>query len=617
MGLFFKKKDKEEKKEFYSKVVLTENVNDELIKIAKENDLPISSLDFNLISYKTYVKFPGEDFVEADKEMLEKFMNKEILTNEEAEIKQIYEIEITKYKPLSNFELIGEMKVNNLYTYAEFIVSKNSIIRINDIFNKVKTELNKKKIKNSLLIGIFDLMDEDIKKLQSIILIDEKLNNDFIIKLCEGINPIKSIKGQIVFHFKKNQKEKTLIFPVKKDDVVIEVILPKEGRNGRDCRGKIIKVEEYKEFTIPEILFDEKTIEKKASDEKIVYIAKKDGYITKEDGKYIIKDEMEVKQINLKTGNVKDADKSDVKLNVKESDVLKEAIMDNMVVETTELYVKGNVGNKAKVKAKKLHIEGQTHQNSRIITDEGEINVHKGEIKAKKLKIKRLEGGKVKADEVEIDLALGGIVYAKRIKINKMLSHNKLFASEEIIICEDRGEENTLAISPKRILKEMDIEKLKKKLTEIEQYMNIKSKEFNKLKDIYLSVKSVMNEYKKEYLTNKKQGKRTSPLIIKKLKEFKELTDKMDNLKREINLLKKEKENIHQTIEYLQSGIFNAKILCASSWRPFNRILFELIEPPVKIVYDTKGNEGRCGFKLKDEDNLKIIKIKVSDDLCD
>ena len=615
MGLFFKKEKK--KKEFKPKTVLTENVSKELVKTAKEYEVPISSLDFDLISYKTYVKFPGEDFVEANRETLEKFMIPENLINEESEIKQVYEIEIKKYKPEPDFELIGQMKVNELYTYAEFIVSKNSLIKTNDVFERVKYELNKKKIRNSLLINFFDLMDEDIKKLQSIILIDEKLNDDFKIRLCKGLDPVKSVKGEIIYHFKKNKDEKRLIFPVKSGDVVIEIILPKPGRNGRDCRGKIIKAEELGEFKIPDILYDENTIEKKADDEKIIFIAKKDGYITKEDGKFIIKDQMEVKQINLKTGNVKGADESDVKLDVKENDVLKEAIMDNMVVETTELNVKGNVGNKAKIKTKKLIIEGQTHKNSKIITQEGEINVHKGDIKAKKLKIKRLEGGRVKADEVEIDLSMGGVVYAKKIKINKMMAHNKFFASEEIIICNEKGEENLLAISPKMVLNEIDIDKLKKRLTEIQQFMNIKSREFNKLKEIYLSVKNVMNEYKKEYIENKKTGKKTSPLILKKLKEFKDLSDKIDSIKREINILKNEKENILDTIEYLQSGIFNAKILSATPWKAFNRIVFELIEPPVKVVYDTKGDEGKCGFKLKDEDNLKIVKIKVKDDICD
>ncbi len=602
--MFFKKKDK---KEFESKTILTQNVNKELYKVAREYNLPISSLDFNLLSYKTYVKFPGDDFVEADKQLLEKFMIEDNLINEEAEIKQIYEIEIIKSKPNDKFELLGEMNVNNLYTYAEFIVSKYSLL---NNLKKIKEELNKKKIKNSLLIGIFDLMDEDIKKLQNIILIDGKLNSDFKIRLCKGLEPIKSVNGEIIYHFSKN----TLIFPVKKGDVLIEIILPKPGRNGRDCRGKIIKVEKLKEFKIPEILFDEGAIEKKVSDEKILFVAKKDGYITKEDGKFVIKDEMEVRQINLKTGNVKGADKSDVKLNVKENNVLKEAIMDNMIVETTELIVKGNIGNKAKIKTQKLIIEGQTHKNSKIITQEGEINVHKGEVKAKKLKIKRLEGGVVIADEVDIGLSIGGRVYAKKIKINTMLSHNKFFASEEIKICDDKGEENLLSISPKKVLKEIDDEKLKKRLTEIEQFINVKTKELNKLKEIYLSIKNTMHEYKKEYLKNKKEGKRNSPLILKKLKEYNKLIENIDKIKREINILKKEEENILDTIEYLQSGIFNAKILCNSLWKPFNRVEFELIEPPVKVVYDTKGDEGRCGFKLKD--NFKIVKIRIENDIC-
>ena len=616
MALF--KFGKKEERKFESKITLTENVNEELHKVAIEYKLPISSLDFNLISFKTLVKFPDTDFLEADKELIEKFMIEENLLNENVEIKQIYEIEIIKYKPSDNFELIGEMKVNKNYTFSEFIVSKNSIFKISNIYEKLKEELNKKKIKNSLLIGIFDLMDEDIKKLQNILLINQKLENDFPIKLCKGIEPIESIKGKVLYHFKKNKDifKKVLLYPVKTGDTVIEIILPKEGKNGRDCRGKIIKVEKFEEFEIPKIDFDENTIEKQIYDDKIIFVAKKDGYIVKENDKFVIKDKMEIKQINLKTGNVKNADKSDVKLEVKESDVLKEAIMDNMIVETTELHVKGNVGNKAKIKTKKLLIEGQTHKNSKIIAENAEINVHKGEIKAKNIKINRLEGGKVRADKVEIDLMMGGIVYAKKIKVNKMLAHNKLFASEEIKICEDRGEENLLSISPKKVLEEINIEKLENKLKEIEQFINIKTKEYKKLKNIYLSIKDVMSEYKKEYLKNKKEGKKTAHTIIKKLKEFKELMDKMDKLKREINILKNEKEEILNTLEYLQSGIFNAKILCNTSWKPFNRILFELIEPPVKIVYDTKGNEGKCGFKLKDEENLKIVKIKVNDDIC-
>jgi len=616
MGLFKKKK---EEKEFVSKVVICENVNEEILKTAKEYNLPISSLDFEILSYKTYIKFPESDFIEASEEVKKEFEKEENLLNPECEIKQVYEIEIKKYIPKNNFELLGEMSVNNLYTYAEFTVSKKSVIRINDIFNTVKKELNKKKVRNSLLLGFFDLMDEDIKRLQSIILIDEKLNNDFKIRLCKGVEPVKSVEGKVVYHFKKNAEEikKTLLYPVRMDDVLIEIILPKEGKNGRNCKGKILLEKTPKDFEIPEILYDSKTIEKKKEKDKIVYLAKKDGYILKEDDKFVIKDEMEIKQINIRTGDVKDAKESDIKLKVKEGDVLKEAIADNMTVETTELYVKGNVGKKAKINVKVLEINGQTHKESKIKAQKADINVHKGLLNAKKAKINRLEGGFVRADEVEIDLALGGVVYAKKIKINKMLSHNKFYASELIILCEQKGEENLLAIAPKKIFKDINIEELEKKIKTIEQNINIKTKEYNKLKKVYDENKIAMQEYKQMYFENKKKNIKTSHIILKKLKEFQTLIKNIEKIKSEIYALKEDKDQIVQTLDYLQSGIYNAKILSNTPWIAFNRILFELIEPPVKYVYDTKGNEKKCGFKLKfSGDIIKIVKIKVEDDIC-
>ena len=118
-------------------------------------------------------------------------------------------------------------------------------------------------------------------------------------------------------------------------------------------------------------------------------------------------------------------------------------------------------------------------------------------------------------------------------------------------------------------------------------------------------------------MKNKKKNIKTSHVILKKLKEFQELVKSLEKFKNEILKLKEDKEQILQTLDYLQSGIYNAKILSNTKWNAFNRILFELIEPPVKYVYDTKGNEGKCGFKLKfSDDIIRIVKIKVEDDIC-
>ena len=144
--------------------------------------------------------------------------------------------------------------------------------------------------------------------------------------------------------------------------------------------GEIIKISPLKEFSYPEFKFSSNEIIKEESDEKIVFIAKKNGYLYKEGEILSIKDELEVKQINLKTGNVRDAKDADVKLEVKEKNALKEAIADNMIVETTYLKVRGNVGNKAKINTKEVLIEGQTHKNSTINSDKAYINIHKGKL---------------------------------------------------------------------------------------------------------------------------------------------------------------------------------------------------------------------------------------------
>jgi len=435
--------------------------------------------------------------------------------------------------------------------------------------------------------------------------------------LCKGIDPIESVEGKVVYHYKKMKKsvKKELIHPIKEGEVIIEIVKPKEGRIGRNCKGKVIPVQKPKEFNIPEILFDETTIEKKEDEEKIVFLAKKSGYVTKEDDKFIIKDKLEIKQINLKTGDVKNADKSKVKLEVKESDALKEAIADDMVVETKELIVRGNVGNKAKIKAQTLKIEGQTHQNSIIKADSAKINKHKGKLEAKNIYIKTLEGGKVKGKSVKIKYAIGGEVIAHDVIIENLLSHTKIYALNSITIKNIKGEENLLSIAPKVVLESENIEEMLKEVQNLEQNINILKKELNSKKVNLDKNKAAYEELKNIYMTNKQKGQKTSPTILMKLKQYKLLHDNYVKLQEKLKKTKKEKEELLEIIDNLQNAVYNAKIISLSPWKAYNRIEFDFLEPPISLKYDTKGDEGVCGFKLKDlGDTFKIIKIKVNND---
>jgi hypothetical protein len=619
MGLFdFLKKEKTENKEIdvLPLVVRVENVNEMLLKVSKDYNIPLSSLDFEILDVKTYIKTEDDpEFVEVDEKSRIFLANEGFLRNEKNEIKQVYEIEIKRYE-VNDFELIGKMIINDKFTDAKFLLSPKSLL-VDVDFDKFKKELNKKKVRNSLLINLFEeVMDKSIERIVAKLKVIGLIENDEEILLCKGLDEIPTVQGKIIYHYKKNETsvKKDLLYPVKKGEILIEIKKPKPGKNGRNCKGKIILIEKVKDFEIPEIKFDEKTIKKEENNEKIIFIALKNGYLYKEDNFFSIKDEIEVKQINIKTGDVKGAENSDVKIDVKESDALKEAIGDNAIVETTDLIVRGNVGNGANVKTKKLKIMGQTHKKSKIYTKEGEINIHKGYVEGDEIKITRLEGGTVRANKVKISQVIGGEIYAKKVEIKLLGSHLICNALEEIKINKLQGSENKLIIAPAKVLGESDISKLQKQLDELKRNLEIKIENYNKKIKILKENKSSIDELKKLYLENKSKGIKTSPTILKKIKEFNIFKEKTLEIKEKIEELKKEIKELEESIDKFQNAVYLAKIVSYSPWNPYNRIEFDLIEPPLKLTYDTKGNEGVCGFKLKNYgETYKIVKIRIKD----
>ncbi len=618
MGLFnFLKK--EEKKSLPIRVKV-DNVAKALVEVSKESGVLISSLDFEIVDFKTYIKMEGdEEFIELDEISRPLIGSEEFLLNEENEIKQVYDIIIDRIKFDDDFEIIGEMKLNKHLTKAEFVLKNESfLVYTPDIEEKLLNELNKKKLKNSLLISIFDKeLKEDVKKVVKTLKVNNKLLEDRTVRLCRGLDPLESIEGKVVYYYLlKRTHKKELIFPVKKGDVLIEIIKPKPGKNGRDCRGKIIKPQNVSHFKMPNILYEESDIKKQEDDEKILFIALKDGYVHKDKDFYSIRDEMEVKQINLKTGDVSGATDSNVKINISESDALKEAIADNMKVETTFLVVKGNVGNSAKIVSKELRVEGQTHQKSKIKSSSAYVNIHKGYLEGKDVEVNRLEGGVIIGKNVKVKQAIGGKIFAHNVEVEILGSHVEIYALNEIKIKSLKGSENKLIISPKEVLGvKGSAEEIEKKMEEIKRHLEIKISNYNKRKQVITKNKPVIQKLFKEYTENKKRGLKTPALTLKKIKEFNDFKEKTLELKEQVKHLQEEIKELKEHLQGYQIAIFNAKIISFSSWKAFNRIVFDMIEPPISLVYDTKGDEGVCGFKLKDlGDTYKIVKIKVKDD---
>ena len=621
MGLFdvFKKKEKKEDAVFSAQVIKTSNVSHSLSEIAKKYKIGVSTLDFDILSIDTYVKLSRDsDFVLIDDQTIELIKQRELLLDEHVEIKQSYEIRVKRFKFDDNFELIGKMVVDKDLTEAKYLVSPSSLLIYNDILEfKILEELKKKKLRSGMLID-FALFDsnfyDNVKQLVAKIRILGSIEEDFEIELCKAISPIKPIKLKVIEHFKKHQTKdhrvKDFIYPITKGDLIIEVIKPKDGKEGRSCRGKFIGVDKLQEVEIPTYIIND-DITKKEDDKFVKYIANKNGYVYVESNSIIIKDELEVNQISLKTGNITGAEDSDVRLEVKESGVLKEAIKDGMVVETTELIVKGNVGNATKIKAKKLEIDGQTHKGSKILAKTAQINAHKGYLKANSAVINRLEGGIVEAKSVHITQAISGKVIAKEIKIEILGSHLTLISSDLIEINKLKGSENKFIVDEAVVAnKEEYIEELEEKKHKLDIKIRQYKEKIKENKNIILRNQRTIETIKEKIKENKENNIPTNPTFIQKIKKFNDFVKKTKEIEKELKNLVYKKEKIKEEFDKLQNGVFLAKIISHSGFPEFNRIEFHLNEPPIKITYDTKEVDRiKNIFVLKDfgEMEYKIV----------
>jgi hypothetical protein len=623
-NIFKTQKEKKENKDikFKTQIIKTDNVFKTLSYISKKYNLPLSHLDFDILSVETYIKIhKDDDFILLDEET-EKLITQEVIISEDFHIKQSYEIKVFKFQFLDDFELVGKFQVTKSLTRATFIISSQSLLNYSSkLESKILNELYKKKLKSQMLVKFKPFEEkliEDVKKIVTKIRVVGMIEEDFPVTLCEAIMPMMPIKMEVIEHYKDLGKKddfiKELIYPIKKDELIIEIIKPQEGKNGRNCRGEYIKVPQLKNKQIPEFNINEKDVIKKEDDVSIKYIANKNGYVYLKDRTIFIKDELEVNQISLKTGNVKGAQDSDVRLEIKESDALKEAIRDGMVVETTELLVKGNVGNETKIKAKKLIIEGQTHRNSKIIAAEADINVHKGLLKGKEVLVRRLEGGKIEAEKVHILQAIGGKVIAKEIKIDLLGSHVTLIASDLIEIQSLRGSENKFIIDESKVKHKNEyITKQEETIKELEIKFRQYKEKFEVNKQIILRNKLSINELKEKINEYKKNNLPIKPVWLQKLKKYNDFVKQTKKIEDSLKEIKEKIEFIKNELDKIQNGVFWAKIVSHSGFPEFNRIEFHLIEPPLTLTYDTKEEDKDVDFfMLKDlgEMDYKIVGSK-------
>jgi len=612
MSLFGSKEKKQTSKVVRRTVVRTQNVAKELQAIAKSYEVRVDTLDFNILDVQTYIRINNG----SNETEWESIKNKDLyelddetaLLNPHFQIKQTYEIEIFSIsvetpKPCPNLKIAVGANASKCKVYLS-IQEGSSVSKNTTLEDDLLSIINKKKIRAGILINIFDEMVSNVVSkiaAQAKVLGKVEFKEAKTILIAEGFEPTVTTNDKLILHYEKsdatdeNKKidysSRGFIQNVKKDELLIEYIKPRHGVPGRNCRGEFLEPTEP--VIANEVTFNiDSTIKEVDTEESVEYRANENGYIAFNDNTYTIKTDMDVGEISFKTtGSINSGVDSDVSLNVSETDLEKDAIGTGMSVEVSELDIDGNVGSNARVVALRATVAGQTHKTAIIKADELDINIHKGKAYGKNIKITRLEHGEIDGDIVEVAQALGGQIRAKEISMEICASHVHATASKRIEIQKLQGSENIFTIDP--VLKKDAVAGLhdnQETIKKIENSVREIGKEIERYTKLIEDGTPAFIKIKKHLLHYKKNGVKLPASFVGKYKQFTSMQEHLKEIQREYEV--KNNQLTLQTTRTVsfQDNIMDARIINRDRWIGYNEIRFQLVDPPLELVY--KPAEG-------------------------
>ena len=615
-----KNSNENEKSEFKSIIIDTVNVMKELKNIAAANHLQAAELAFKLIKTTTFSADEKGENHEMSEEEMNLFLDDNFLLNPNMKIKQHYRVEIYRIEDEDAIHFhVPDITLSGNKNLTKIIatVSKSHEVKYTSKLEQIMLDdIQIKKIKAGVLVGIRDQnMYKEVKRIVAAIRVNGILDQNQSFVVCQGVDEVPSINDDLIFHYKKKMNSKSMdgkvdyakrgfVSAVDKDECIIEYIKPQLGTAGRNCRGAFIPIKEPRKTNETPIGITP-NITKKENETSIKYIANIGGYVSFEKGNYDIQEQMEINEISFRsTGSIEANMSSNIKINIKEKDILKDAIGAGMSVETSELNVQGNIGSGARIKAKVVDIGGQTHQSSYIESDKITIAVHRGEANGKDIEIDRLEGGKVIGDTVHVKQMIGGEIIAKIIKIDSLMSNAKITASEIIEIQELKGANNKFIIDPS-VTKEFNeqIVTINKKIEKLEEELKAFPRQLSAKKDMIEKNKPMAEMVKDKIIELKKSGVEPPITLFAKIKDFQEKVVEYNAL---LQTFKDKKEELHELkneLTQVQTKVFSAKIINHSVWKEFNEVRFKLIFPPEDITYNPKEKEIVREITLKDLGN--------------
>lgn len=453
------------------------NIKSILKQFSIDNNINELSLDYSLLSYKTYLL--KENDTEIKKTQID---NAEInqYINSNYRIIQDYTINIFRRKS-SFYPILIQIQSNENDTELKALIFTQRIPQNENIENIIKTTIFNICAYRGIIIELgWHNINLDIIDIATKLRTQENHPEFYTINICKLLEPkITSIAVKLIIS--KNNKISILshdslllsgaFFKVSEGEVLLDYKKPIYESPWRDIYGNIYGFR--LSYPIGILPGDGISVEEK--DNKILYIANKNGYASIVNKVMLISDTVILDNINSK--NITNIEEQEIDaLIVKNDNLTMDVISSGVNLNIDKLKIIGNVGS-VNIISKELFINGQVHIKSNIKTQKASILHFKGKLEAKNAEIRYCENSIVKSDELYINYVNGSKIYCTKGKISQIQSNNILFVQESLNVVNMVGKNNEFVLNPCLYGEAKDrLNLLKDKLLN-----------FNKLKNLFLN----------------------------------------------------------------------------------------------------------------------------------
>jgi hypothetical protein len=592
----------------------TEDVSKAILDYAKKYALDPKMLDFKIVSVNTIA------FNETDKSLAifdtsrNQPISAELFMDEHIKFYQKFSISIcgVEEQPVV---LDMPLSADKLFTKVIATIKKESkLIYYPNLDRFIYEEINKKLARNKILVSVFEVaLKKEIDALVTKLKDGAKLDEDYKLTVAESNDYIPSEDDKITFYFEEKKKldserpdfyNRGFIVGVEEGEILAEYKKPKEGRSGRDTRGRYIKVLEPKNTNEPQFKVSE-NIRVEETPSITRFIAAKVGFVVYDGSTMDIQEELKIDKIDFrKTGSIIVDEDKDITLDISEADPVVDAIGSNMTARATEVIVRGSIADNSKVYAQKVQIKGLTHATSKVYAQNAEITTHRGYLEAKEVNIERLEGGEIIADVVHVGHANSGKIVAKKVYITNLGSNCSITASSLVDITAILGSDNKFFFEAGATPSEKEMfTKAVAKEAELSKMYADKHDEFRKTIRLVEDNKESAMKIKKMIDEDIKKGFQPKEAFVFKYKQFTQMLTTAKALKVEYDELKEAFEEVSHEVATFEDKLLDARLVNHGIWRNFQTVIFLAHggKKPCKFVPAEGSRAKEIGlFKLSD-----------------